>query len=213
MKKYVYLCIDVVLSIVIGVTLSYLIHEQLIQKQQVTQERQVKVSEQYTNKAIALLEGDGNIIKSSQVKFPKEGEAYAVIHNDDREFSKDLYFGDTTAILDIAIGQYTNSGIPGQGKPLLVAGHNGTHFKQLRYFEKGDFVQIDTSYGNYVYEVYDMETMLADDFDTAVLNKDEETLIMYCCYPFDSLSTDTRYFVYAKKVKGPVIEGDGSWKE
>lgn len=213
MRKYVYLCIDIIISVAIGVVLSYFMKEQFAEDLKVAQDRQVKLSEQYVTKAIAAIDGDVNIIKRSQVKYPSVGEAYAVIHNEERDFSKDLYFGDTDAILDIAIGQYTNSGISGEGKPLLVAGHNGTHFKQLRYFEKGDHVQIDTSYGNYTYEVYDMETMLASDFDSTILDQKEEILIMYCCYPFDSLSTDTRYFVYAKKISGSVIEGDGTWKE
>ena len=52
-----------------------------------------------------------------------------------------------------------------------------------------------------------------DDFDETQLYDTEEYLMMYTCYPFDSLSTDQRYFVYAKKVSGPTIQEDGSWKK
>lgn len=183
------------------------------QQQRLYEERTLRETQQHVTKIISILEGDKTIIKRSQVRRPKVNEAYAVISNEKRDFTKEIYFGDSLDILAISIGQYEFSGIPGEGKPILLAGHNSTQFKQLRYFEKGDHVKIDTDYGSFLYEVDHMETILADDFDAAILDKEEELLIMYCCYPFDSLSTDYRYFVYANKIDGPEIEGEGSWKE
>lgn len=207
------LIIDLCLYMIVVVSITCLIRPTILDKINQQEELNRKNTEQITTKTISLLSGSGEVIKSSQIKFPQVGEAYALIHNDERGFSKDLYFGDTPTILDIAIGQYDKSGIPGQNKPILLAGHNGTHFNLLPNFEQGDHVQIDTSYGSYLYEVYHTEIVYVDDFDTTVLDQDEEILIMYTCYPFNIVETNQRYFVYAKKVAGPLIEEVGTWSE
>lgn len=213
MKKLFLWLIETMLGVLIGIGLIVLIQNQMITEQAEHTKKSLTSSEQTLIKAISLLKGSEDVIDSSNIAYPKEGERYALIYNEKRNFSKDLYFGDSEGILDVSIGQYSGSGIPGEGRPLLLAGHNGTHFYRLREFEKGDFVVIDTNYGKFVYEVYDMKTINKDDFDETQLYDTEEYLMMYTCYPFDSLSTDQRYFVYAKKVSGPTIQEDGSWKK
>ena len=213
MRKYVYIVGDLLISVMIALLLSNVIVTKMKGEQQVAQDLQIKVSQQHVNKIISLLQGDHEVIKSPQVKYPAHGESYAILRNEARDFTKEVTFGDSDDILEVSIGQYESSGIPGEGKPILLAGHNGTHFRQLRDFEKGDHVIIDTDYGSFIYEVSGTEIMSQYDFDSAILDREEEFLIMYCCYPFDSLSTDDRYFVYAKKIDGVKIEGDGSWKE
>ncbi len=213
MRKYVYIVGDLLISVMIALLLSNVIVTKMKGEQKVAQDLQIKVSQQHVNKIISLLQGDHEVIKSSQVKYPAHGESYAILRNEARDFTKEVTFGDSDDILEVSIGQYESSGIPGEGKPILLAGHNGTHFRQLRDFEKGDHVIIDTDYGSFIYEVSGTEIMSQYDFDSAILDREEEFLIMYCCYPFDSLSTDDRYFVYAKKIDGVKIEGDGSWKE
>lgn len=197
----------------IALLLSQVIVTSMKADQQIAQDLQNKISAQRVNKTISLLQGGHETIKSSQVKYPAHGESYAILRNEARDFVKEVTFGDSDDILDVSIGQYEQSGIPGEGRVILLAGHNGTHFRQLQNFEKGDRIVMDTDYGSFVYEVYDMEIMSQYDFDSAVLDRREEILMMYCCYPFDSLNTDDRYFVYAKKISGVTIEGDGSWKE
>ncbi len=213
MRKYIYTAIDGILSVVIALLLSNMIVTQMKEEQYVSQELQGKVSQQHVSKIMSLLQGDHEIIKSSQVKYPVYWESYAILRNEARAFTKEVIFGDSEDILAASIGQYEYSGIPGEGRPILLAGHNGSHFKQLKEFEKGDHVNMETEYGHFVYEVTDMKIMAASEFDSAILDKQEEFLIMYCCYPFDSLRTEDRYFVYAKKLEGLQIEGDGAWKE
>lgn len=200
------------LGVFIACTLTLVLRDVMIQEQAFQENKNLLRLQQASTQAISSMEGNKDSIRSSHVSYPKAGDSYAVIYNEERGFSKDLYFGDDESILNISIGQYKKSGIPGQGKPLLVAGHNGTHFKALPSFEIGDMVGIETSYGTYTYEVYDMQTILAEDFDTTQLEKEEEYLIMYTCYPFNVAVTNQRYFVYAKKITGPVIEEDGTWK-
>lgn len=213
MHKYLYMLTDVLLSVLLALLLNHIIVAKMKEEQQLAQDLQIKVSQQQVNKTISLLQGDHEVIKSSQVKYPRHWESYAILHNEARGFTKEVIFGDSEDILAASIGQYESSGIPGEGRPILLAGHNSTHFRLLREFKKGDHVIMDTDYGSFVYEVTDMEIISQYDFDRTILDRREEFLIMYCCYPFDSLSTDDRYFVYAKKIAGIQIEGDGSWKE
>ena len=147
-------------------------------------------------------------VKGAAIHRPTKGEQYAVIRVKRIEFEKDLYMGDDSAQLDAGIGQYIYSGLPGEGKPLLLAGHNGTQFYKLHEVEKGDLVEITTEYGTYTYRVTHMEIQNADDFDTNKLNEEKEYLIMYTCYPFHIINTPQRYFVYAEFVSGPKIVGN-----
>ncbi len=213
MRKFKYFLIDLCISFIIALLLNHVIVMKMKTDQQLEQDLQIKLSAQHVNKITSLLRGEHESIKSSQVKYPTHWESYAILRNEARGFAKEVIFGDSDDILEAFIGQYENSAIPGEGRPILLAGHNGTHFRLLREFEKGDRITMDTDYGSFVYEVSGMEVMSQYDFDSAVLDRPEEMLIMYCCYPFDSLDTDDRYFVYAKKINGLRIEEDGSWKE
>lgn len=154
-----------------------------------------------------VLEGQ-KLINKKDIKIPKEGQQYANVSIDRVHLDKPVYYGDNESILDIGVGQYMNSGLPGEGRPILLAGHNGTHFNRLQFVEKGDIVKLKTSWGNYEYKVYDIKIMTPEEFDTDCLNDQKEYLIMYSCYPFDQSPAPQRFFVYASLVSGPAIRED-----
>lgn len=166
-----------------------------------------KTNEGKLDQIIEILTDAGTIIDKKTITIPEEGDLYATISVDRVSFEKPVYYGDNDGILEIGIGHYMKSGLPGEGKPILLAGHNGTHFWKLQDMQKDDIVKIKTSWGEYTYKIYDIQIMNATDFDTSQLNDEEERLIMYSCYPFDVPSTPTRYFVYASKVSGPILRG------
>lgn len=65
----------------------------------------------------------------------------------------------------------------------------------------GDIIEIHTNYGNFYYKLYDKK--IINETETYKLNiqKNEEILMIYTCYPFSKTShTDKRYVIYAKKV-------------
>lgn len=158
-------------------------------------------------KDIKNLVSDSDIVVSkSKIKVPKEGDRYATIRVDRVNFKKPLFYGDNDVILNLGIGHYMGSSLPGEGKPILLAGHNGTEFYQLQNMKKGDIVKIETSWGDYTYKIHDMETIDKKDFDATILNEDKNELLMYTCYPFDTVNTPYRYFVYATMVSGPKLE-------
>lgn len=100
-------------------------------------------------------------------------------------------------------------GIPGEGKTILLAGHNNTFFNDLQHAEAGATVTITTHYGVYTYEVTGSEILDYQDETAYDFTRTDENLILYTCYPFDALGfTPNRFFVYAKYVSGPVLDAN-----
>ena len=153
-------------------------------------------------------------IDKQTITYPRPGDRYGEISIDGTTVSAPLYYGDDTATLNKGVGTYKDDigvGIPGEGKTILLAGHNNTFFNGLQQVEIGDIVTIETHYGTYTYEVTDMQVKDYQDSTAYDFSRTDENLIMYTCYPFDALGfTPDRYFVYAKYVSGPVlVDGEG----
>lgn len=140
------------------------------------------------------------------VEMPTYGTHYARLEIESAEMVTDLYFGDSSAVLKKGVGQYIGSTIPGYGRPLLIGGHNNGQFNKLQYIKPGNIITITTNYGIYKYEV--TESKIADSSDKSAYNlsQQKEQLILYTCYPFNTLGlTSKRFFVYGDKIAGPVI--------
>lgn len=148
-----------------------------------------------------------NIVKASSLQFPKYGEQFGELIIEDCQINAKLFFGDGNTALNNGVGIYNGSSIPGYGKTILVAGHNNTYFNGLKYAKKNQKIKIRTSYGNYIYEITDVQIKTNTDKTAYDLSANHENLILYTCYPFDELGlTPQRCFVYAKLISGPSID-------
>ena len=97
--------------------------------------------------------------------------------------------------------------IPGEGRRILLAGHKNTFFNDLQSVNVGDVVTIETHYGVYTYTVESCEILEYDDTSAYDFTRTDENLILYTCYPFDTLGfTPQRYFVYASYTSGPRLD-------
>lgn len=146
------------------------------------------------------------IVYEKDIVMPTYGTHYARLTIPSLSVAVDLYYGDSSAVLKKGVGQYIGSSLPGYGRPLLVGGHNNGAFGGLQHVKTGDIVTIATNYGIYSYRVTGVK--IADCFDKSAYNlqQEKEQLILYTCYPFNTLGlTDKRFFVYADKVSGPRI--------
>lgn len=145
----------------------------------------------------------------SEITMPASETLYGHISCDRISLDAPLYFGDTTTVLKSGVGQYTGSFLPGFGRPLLLAAHNTTYFLPLADIKEGDTVTITTTYGIYKYEITGMQVANKNDTSAYDLSQEEEQLIMYTCYPFNTLGDlENRYFVYGNKISGPVVVYD-----
>lgn len=148
-------------------------------------------------------------VKEADIEMPSYGTHYARLEIKSASVTADLYFGDSSKVLKKGVGQYIGSFIPGYGRPLLIGGHNNGAFNGLQHVKPGDIVTITTNYGIYEYRVTETKIANQKDKGTYDLSLNEELLVLYTCYPFNTLGlTSKRFFVYGEKISGPVIVSD-----
>ena len=154
--------------------------------------------------------GDGTL-KKSEVAVPSTGSRYGTIICSDIDLKAPLYYGDTDKILSRGAGQYTGSGLPGEGRIILAGAHDVGYFEVLENAKKGQEINVRTSYGDFVYRITDLRVEDVSYISAGDLKKaDGEKLVLYTCYPFGEVfdKSDRRYFVTAEKVSGPVLVED-----
>jgi sortase A len=141
-------------------------------------------------------------IEPNDIQIPEYGAHYGNILCERIEMRVPLYYGDSDAVLEKGAGHYIASGLPGEGRQILIGGHDSIYFAPLAGIEIGDIVSVNTNYGNFKYQV--TETRIADAKDTTTysLLENGEKLILYTCYPFGELvgERNERFFVYCEKL-------------
>lgn len=134
--------------------------------------------------------------------YPEYGTQYATIEIPKINVDLPVYFGSTLDVLKNGVGHDSASFFPGEGGSIIYMGHNSQKvFRRFSELSKGDEITIKAAYGEFKYKIYDMK--LVDETDLAALpiQKDEEILMCYTCYPFNNIGYATqRYVVYAKPV-------------
>ena len=148
-------------------------------------------------------------LKFSDISFPKYGETFGHITVDGTDISAPLIYGDEKQLLKKGACMSLYSRIPGAGKGTMISAHNNTYFHTLQEVEMGTLVHIETTWGIYVYKVYNTKILNKDDaagYQTE-LNGDKNTLILYTCYPNNTIaSTQDRFFVFCEYISGPSVD-------
>lgn len=146
-------------------------------------------------------------ISLSDIEVPEHGEAFGTISSEQLGLNLSLIYGDTNAILKQGAGMYEGSKLPGSAGQTIICAHNTSKFfGPLENAKAGDIIHLQTSYGEYDYEI--AETKVASMYDTSTYDLDttEETLILYTCYPFyGAPGKKDRLFIYAKRIAGPSL--------
>ena len=134
--------------------------------------------------------------------YPEYGAQYATIEIPRIDVNLPVYFGSTLDVLKNGVGHDSASYFPGEGGSIIYMGHNSKNaFRRFSELKKGDEITVKTSYGDFTYKIYDMKLIEETDLDALPIQKDEEILMCYTCYPFNNIGYATqRYVVYAKPV-------------
>lgn len=149
-------------------------------------------------------------IHLEDIAYPEFGDMYGRLTCESIGLNSDVYYGDDSQILRKGAGQYMGSGLPGGGRQILLSGHNATIFSPLQDIAVGDEVAFTTGYGTYRYKITETKVLDARDTNAYDLLAQEESLVMYTCYPFTALgSTNQRFFVYGTKILGPTLVQGG----
>ena len=141
--------------------------------------------------------------KKSLDSYPEYGTQYATIEIPRIGANLPVYFGDTLEILKKGVGHSSGSYFPGEGGSIICMGHNTkTFLYKLPQIKKNAQIQVETTYGTFTYKVYETKVVNMYNVDELPIQKDEEILMLYTCYPVDGLGHKTdRFVVYAKKVE------------
>lgn len=134
--------------------------------------------------------------------YPEYGTQYATIEIPKIDVNLPVYFGSTLDVLKNGVGHDSASYFPGEGGTVIYMGHNSKNaFRRFSELKKGDEITVKTSYGDFTYKIYDMKLINEKDLDALPIQKDEEILMCYTCYPFNNIGYATqRYVVYAKPI-------------
>lgn len=134
--------------------------------------------------------------------YPKYGSIYATIKIPSISLELPVYFGDTKEILSKGVGHYSGSFFPGENGSIIMGAHNNAgYFRLLPNIKINDRITLDTVYGEFDYQVYDMKILYTSQEDQIPIVRGEEVLMLYTCYPVTAVGyTSQRYVVYARKV-------------
>ena len=137
-----------------------------------------------------------------------QGEQAAPVISTDNENEKTTIknypeYGDTLDILKKGVGHSSGSYFPGEGGSIIYMGHNSKKmFRRFSELQIGNEIKVTTSYGEYVYKIYDMQLIKETEVDKLPIQRDKEILMVYTCYPFNNVGYATqRYVVYAELEK------------
>lgn len=131
---------------------------------------------------------------------PDYGSKYARIKIPSAQIDLPIYYGKSLELLKNGIGHDNDSYFPGEGGSIILMGHN---FKKiLRNIPKaqiGDGIDINTEYGDFSYKIYDIKIVDENETEQLPIQKKEEILMIYTCWPINNIGyTTQRYVVYAK---------------
>lgn len=152
-----------------------------------------------------------NELPSSNIDYPVGGQLYGKVKIEKLQLNVPLYFGDTEEILREGAGQFMGSVYPGELGTSLIGGHNVDDFGKLGAAQVGDEITLQTTYGNYVYRINQIEVRDKKDkeINDMIYQRNDRRVILYTCYPIDSLGlTNERLFAIGEFVSGPMINGN-----
>lgn len=142
---------------------------------------------------------DGNIL----INYPTYGSKYATMKINSVGIELPVYYGANYTVLKSGIAHDEKSYFPGEGGSVIMAGHNFKSFlADLPEAKMGDKIILETTYGNFTYEIYDTKVIKETAVDQVPVQKEEEILMLYTCWPINNIGhASERYVVYAKTVK------------
>lgn len=123
---------------------------------------------------------------SKAMEVPETGTLYGRIISDPLGLDVPLYYGDSDEILQLGAGQYANGAVPGMDGTIIIGGHDSTYFNGLKNMTEGGMLEIETDYGRFEYKVAEIVILDADS-DMSVIVNSGRAMVLYTCYPYDSL--------------------------
>lgn len=141
-----------------------------------------------------------------RVPFYYIGEQFATLSIPSVDIEAAVFQGDREREFKRGVGHYTGSFFPGQGGNILLSTHRTTYFRNLEHISLGDRIEVETTYGHFIYQVD--EIFIIDGSDQSIAAPSEvERLTLYTCYPFVYVgNAPQRFVVYAHLAESEVYQ-------
>lgn len=140
-------------------------------------------------------------VPSSQTEH-KEGEKVAMLNIPKIKKKFSIYWGANDATLKKGVGMFVSdlTTTPSGGGHTVLSGHRDTVFTELGELKEKDNLIVEYDNTMYTYEIQKMWITHADD-RTVIVKKEETTLTLTTCYPFDYIGdAPDRYIIEAKLI-------------
>ncbi|MED1107037.1 class D sortase [Bacillus paramycoides] len=138
-------------------------------------------------------------VPSTQIQY-KEGEKVAMLHIPKIKKKFSIYWGASDATLKKGVGMFVSdlTTTPSGGGHTVLSGHRDTVFTELGDLKEKDSLLVEYDNKIYTYEIQKKWITHADD-RTVIVKKEEPTLTLTTCYPFDYIGdAPDRYIIEAK---------------
>ncbi len=114
---------------------------------------------------------------------PREGDRIGELSIPKIQAVYPIYEGTGENELDLGVGHYTDSVLPGENDNCVLSGHRNTVFPELGKVREGDSLIVTTSAGTFEYVV--LKVRIVDKNDrTVIVPRPQATLTVSTCYPF-----------------------------
>ncbi|KEK23051.1 class D sortase [Bacillus gaemokensis] len=140
-------------------------------------------------------------VSSSQMQY-KEGEKVAVLNIPKIKKKFSVYWGANDTTLKKGVGMFVSDSTtaPSGGGHTVLSGHRDTVFTDLGELKEKDKLIVEYDNKIYSYEIQKTWITHADD-RTVIVKKEEPTLTLTTCYPFDYIGdAPDRYIIEAKLI-------------
>jgi sortase A len=102
--------------------------------------------------------------------------------------------GESTGVLQRAIGHLADTALPGESGNVVLAGHRDTLFRSLKWIRIGDAIALNTQYGDFEY-VVEWTTVVGPEDVDVVQSTARSTLTLITCFPFAYVGPAPKRFV------------------
>ncbi|PFD96408.1 class D sortase [Bacillus cereus] len=140
-------------------------------------------------------------VSSSQMSY-KEGEKVALLNIPKIKKKFSVYWGSNDTILKKGVGMFVSdiTTVPSERGHTVLSGHRDTVFTELAELKEKDKLIIGYDNKIYSYEIQKTWITHADD-RTVIVKKEEPTLTLTTCYPFNYIGdAPDRYIIEAKLI-------------
>lgn len=128
---------------------------------------------------------------------PETGEQFGELYIPKLDAILPVYEGTGEEELDLGVGHYAGSVLPGEKDNCVLAGHRDTVFRKLGEVGEGDSLIVRTEMGEFKYVVKKVRIVDKED-RTVIVPKPKATLTVSTCYPFEYIgSAPQRYILVA----------------